>query len=206
MVKQLRAARTRQALVRAAAEAFAEDGYALASLPAISRRAGVSPGALHFHFPSKEALAHEVEEAAVARAEELADSCRATAQSSLQLLATTTCRLLLTALTDPVVRGGFQLSGDRAPKTGTELRRWWHSWVHDLIAQAHRDGELAEGVCPQAATAAVVAATLGLEELGVSDQTWLAPERLEEFWSFLLPRMAASPQSVPAAATLVDSG
>ncbi|WP_258321008.1 TetR/AcrR family transcriptional regulator [Streptomyces sp. S1D4-14] len=27
---------------------FAEDGYALASLPVISRRAGVSTGALHF--------------------------------------------------------------------------------------------------------------------------------------------------------------
>ncbi|MFD1276975.1 hypothetical protein ACFQ51_49860 [Streptomyces kaempferi] len=40
MVKQVRAARTRQALVRAAAEVFADDGYALASLPAISRGPG----------------------------------------------------------------------------------------------------------------------------------------------------------------------
>ena len=77
MVKQVRAARTREALIRAAAEVFAADGYALASLPEISRRAGVSKGALHFHFASKDALAAEVEDVAAARVVRLAERCRA---------------------------------------------------------------------------------------------------------------------------------
>nr|QIY76262.1 helix-turn-helix transcriptional regulator [Streptomyces sp. RLB1-33] len=72
MVRQVRAVRTRRALVRAAAEVFAEDGYALASLPVISRRAGVSTGALHFHFPSKDLLAREVEAAATVSVQRLA--------------------------------------------------------------------------------------------------------------------------------------
>ena len=66
MVKQERAARTRQALVRAAAQVFAQDGFVLASLTSISKKAGVSNGALHFHFESKQALARAVEEEAVA--------------------------------------------------------------------------------------------------------------------------------------------
>ncbi|MFI7354039.1 TetR family transcriptional regulator [Streptomyces avidinii] len=64
MVKQERAARTREALVRAAAEVFAEEGFATASIASISRRARVSAGGLHFHFASKNALAHAVEDRA----------------------------------------------------------------------------------------------------------------------------------------------
>lgn len=195
MVKQERAAQTRQALIRAAAEAFADDGYALASLPAISRRAGVSAGALHFHFASKDTLAGEVERAAVAHAEELARHCRSTARNSLHLLTTVMCRLLLATASDPVVRAGFRLSGDPSRKKDAQLRGWWHSWVREQIAQAHRDGELAQDVSPRAATVAVVAATVGLEELADCEGDWLTPERLEEFWSFLLLRLAASPPS-----------
>ncbi|WP_420834079.1 TetR family transcriptional regulator [Streptomyces antarcticus] len=61
MAKQERAARTRESLVRAAAEVFAEQGFVTASIAVISRRAGVSAGGLHFHFESKTALAQAVE-------------------------------------------------------------------------------------------------------------------------------------------------
>ncbi|MFD7349969.1 TetR family transcriptional regulator, partial [Streptomyces sp. NPDC059876] len=64
MVKQDRAARTRQSLIRAGAEVYAREGFAPASLSVISRRAGVGNGALHFHFhfhfASKRALARAV--------------------------------------------------------------------------------------------------------------------------------------------------
>lgn len=73
MVKQARAAVTRQALISAAAEVFGADGYAMATLPAISSRAGVSSGALHFHFPNKEALASAVENAAAESARALTE-------------------------------------------------------------------------------------------------------------------------------------
>ncbi|MFJ3927874.1 TetR family transcriptional regulator [Streptomyces sp. NPDC090022] len=65
MAKQERAARTRESLVRAAAEVFAEEGFVTASIAAISRRAGVSTGGLHFHFESKTVLAGAVEDRAV---------------------------------------------------------------------------------------------------------------------------------------------
>ncbi|MFF7795737.1 TetR family transcriptional regulator [Streptomyces sp. NPDC007991] len=59
-MKQARAARTRQALVQAAAAEFDRKGYDGASLTRISRTAGLSMGALTFHFASKQQLAEAV--------------------------------------------------------------------------------------------------------------------------------------------------
>lgn len=61
MTKQERAARTRRALILSAAEVFDQEGFAPASLTMISSRAGVSNGALHFHFANKNAVAEAVQ-------------------------------------------------------------------------------------------------------------------------------------------------
>ncbi|MET7686066.1 ScbR family autoregulator-binding transcription factor [Streptomyces sp. NPDC005423] len=194
MVKQVRAARTRQALVRAAAEVFAEDGYAMASLPAISKRAGVSAGALHFHFASKDALAREVESAAAECAQALAEQCRSSSATLLQSLVGATGRLLAFAGADPVVRAGFRLGADPSRKGAGALQQWWQTWVGDLLEEAQEGGELAEGVCAGDAAGAIVAATVGLEVLGGAEPGRLSGERVAGFWAFVLPRLAARPQ------------
>ncbi|MGW0969433.1 ScbR family autoregulator-binding transcription factor [Streptomyces sp. NPDC002516] len=247
MVKQVRAARTRQSLVRAAAEVFAADGYALASLPVISRRAGVSAGALHFHFASKDALAAEVESAAADWVRELAGRCREENGARLQLLMRTMSVLLLAVAGDPVVRAGFRLGADPSRKSGAAMLGLWHRCVRELVLQAQSAGELAEGVCPDGVTATVVAATVGLEMAaamaaaadgttagavegavdgvtagagsvaggagsvvgvvggavagaaggtvaGAVEGGWLTAGLVEQFWSLVLPGLAASPQ------------
>ena len=50
----------RQHILDAAREAFAEDGLEKASLRAIAMKAGYTPAALYFHFPSKEAIYAEL--------------------------------------------------------------------------------------------------------------------------------------------------
>lgn len=60
MVKQVRAERTRQALIAAAAAEFDRQGYAGTSLSAVHRACGVTMGALSFHFPAKAELARAV--------------------------------------------------------------------------------------------------------------------------------------------------
>ncbi|WP_330343092.1 ScbR family autoregulator-binding transcription factor [Streptomyces sp. NBC_00557] len=196
MVKQVRAARTRQSLIRAAAEVFAADGYALASLPAISRRAGVSAGALHFHFASKDALATEVESAAADSVEKLAERCRDAAGTSLQSLMSVMSGLLLAVADDPVVRAGFKLSGDPSRKGRAAMLGWWHDCVRDLVLQAQRAGELADGVSPDDATTTIVAATVGMELVSAADDDWLSADRMAQFWSFIMPRLAAVPERV----------
>jgi AcrR family transcriptional regulator len=201
MVKQVRAARTRRALVVAAAETFAREGYALATLPAISRRAGVSAGALHFHFASKDDLAREVESAAADAVAELAEGCRPAAAGARQLLVEAASGLLLATVTDPVVRAGFKLGGDPSRRSGARMLHWWQTWVRGLVVQAQAEGGLARDVPPDVATAVIVAATVGFEALGAADRDWLAPERLAQLWTFVLPPAAAppAPALVPAA-------
>ena len=56
MKKQEQSARTRQALTDAAPELFTERGYDHASAMDIARGAGVTVGALHYHFRGKVGL------------------------------------------------------------------------------------------------------------------------------------------------------
>lgn len=55
---------TREALLQAAGELLAELGYADMTTAAVARKAGVAEGTIYRHFPSKEALAEGVFEAA----------------------------------------------------------------------------------------------------------------------------------------------
>jgi AcrR family transcriptional regulator len=63
VVRQARAQQTRSSLIDAAAAQFARHGYTGATVARISRSAGVTSGALTFHFLTKEDLAHAVSEA-----------------------------------------------------------------------------------------------------------------------------------------------
>ncbi len=56
MPKQARSEATYHALLDAAEQVFAAQGYAAASVAAICRAAGVSKGAFYHHFPSKQAV------------------------------------------------------------------------------------------------------------------------------------------------------
>lgn len=57
MAKQDRAIRTRQTILDAAAQVFEKQGYQAATITEILKVAGVTKGALYFHFQSKEELA-----------------------------------------------------------------------------------------------------------------------------------------------------
>ncbi|MFF4361138.1 ScbR family autoregulator-binding transcription factor [Streptomyces sp. NPDC001604] len=187
MVKQERAARTRRALIQAAAETFAGEGYVLASLPVISERAGVSKGALHFHFESKDALARAVEDEAARAVGRIIDAAQLRpGLTRLELLADVMRRLMACMAGDAVVRAGFRMDGDLTRKGSRAFSRRWQAWVGEVLRQAERDGELAEGVTSRAMTTTVVAATAGLRVLAASDETWRSAARVDQVFSVLL--------------------
>ncbi|MFF4542037.1 ScbR family autoregulator-binding transcription factor [Streptomyces aureus] len=193
MVKQERAARTRESLVRAAAEVFARDGFTLASLTSISKRAGVSNGALHFHFESKQALARGVEDEAAAMVGAITASARAAGSGPLQRLIDATHALMERLDQDVVVRAGFELgSGPPRREGAVDLRGQWQSWVEEVFEDAEREGVLARGISAADASVAVVAATVGFEQLGADDPTWTSTQTLAQFWDLLLPRLASA--------------
>ncbi|MFB7248831.1 ScbR family autoregulator-binding transcription factor [Streptomyces populi] len=190
MVKQERAARTRQALVRAAAEAFAEEGFVHASLGAISKRAGVSNGALYFHFANKRMLAEAVEAEAAETLRRITEAAWAAQGNSLQRVVDASHELMGVLARDIVVRSGFELAADMARRTESPLRRQWRHWVEDALRGAERGGALAEGMSWRDGAGVIVAATTGFEVLGGSDAGWLSRQNITRFWEVLLPCLA----------------
>ncbi|MFJ3903232.1 ScbR family autoregulator-binding transcription factor [Streptomyces sp. NPDC090025] len=186
MAKQERAIRTRNALVHSAATLFDRDGFEVASLATISARAGVSSGALHFHFPSKAALADAVVAAAGDR---LVRITREREALALQILIDASHELVQGLRCDPVLRVGFALSADpERTRAARDLRRGWREWVESVVVRAERAGLLAPDVVPRDLAAAVVAVAAGHEALGHQDPGWLERAPLTRFWAFLLPR------------------
>lgn len=190
MVKQERAVRTRYSLIQAAAEVFAEEGFAPASLTTISRRAGVSNGALYFHFANKNLLAESVEEEAVEVIRRITESAQARQGDSLQAVVDATHDLMGSLVQDAMVRGGFKLAGDIARRTQSPLWRQWQHWVEVRLCRADRCGALAEGVSWTDCARVIVAATAGFEVLGGQDASWLSRQDVTRFWELLLPRIA----------------
>ncbi|MEV7347023.1 ScbR family autoregulator-binding transcription factor [Streptomyces sp. NPDC093544] len=190
MVKQERAARTRHALIQAAAAVFAEEGFVTASLSTISRRAGVSNGALHFHFASKNMLADAVGAEAAAAVGRITESARAWQGDSLQAVVDATHELMGSLAHDIVVRGGFGLAGDSARRGEPSLRTQWQHWVEDSLRRAERNGALADGVSWADGARVIVAATAGFEVLGGDDTSWLSRQNVTRFWEVVLPRLA----------------
>jgi AcrR family transcriptional regulator len=130
MAKQERAVRTRNALIESAAELFGREGYEVVSLSAISARAGVSNGTLHFHFPSKAALATGVRDAAARRFRRIVSAERPPPQlgGSLQSLVDTSHALLQGLGRDVILRAGFDLGGGaEAAGRGEDLYESWHA-------------------------------------------------------------------------------
>ena len=61
-----------------------------------------------------------------------------------------------------------------------------------MLEDAERAGVLAPGVSAADASVAVVAATVGFEQLGAHDPTWTSAQTLVQFWDLLLPRLASA--------------
>ncbi|MET7656909.1 ScbR family autoregulator-binding transcription factor [Streptomyces sp. NPDC005486] len=192
MVKQQRAQRTREALVESAAAVFDREGFSVASLTTISSRAGVSTGALHFHFASKAALADAVEDAAAGRLGAITRYGEDGAGDALQCLVDATHDLARGLSADVVLRAGFALGGDHVYAAKRDLRRLWRQWVEKTLQRAAGEGGLHETVTPQDAVITLVAATAGFEVLGAGDPAWLSYRTLTRFWQLLLPRLASA--------------
>ncbi|MEU7720278.1 ScbR family autoregulator-binding transcription factor [Streptomyces tibetensis] len=191
MTKQDRAVRTRLALIRSAAEQFEDRGYVRAGLARISAGAGVSSGALHFHFANKAAVAEAVERAAADALRGAAGRARDGDGHALQRLVDVTHHVARLLCADVVVRAGLRLNAETGAGRAWDLRREWRGCVRGLLAEAERLGELAAGVTPQRTCAVVLAATTGIEVLAREDQGWLARPSLTDLWRLLLPCVAA---------------
>jgi AcrR family transcriptional regulator len=150
---------TRRALLDAARALFAEQGYADIGVGEISRRAGVTSGAIYHHFESKAGLFRATYDELVANtATRIAEARRGSAEPSLAA----DCELYLDACSDPAF---FRITADAPGVIG------WEAILDDtqrLIAKSLRaaqaEGEI-DPALPIAALARMLAAAL--KEAGV---------------------------------------
>ncbi|MFI6684187.1 ScbR family autoregulator-binding transcription factor [Streptomyces sp. NPDC050485] len=189
MVQQQRAVRTRQALIRSAAEAFERYGYVQAKLAEISARAGVSVGALHFHFENKAAVASSVESTAALRLRRAAWNAQRPEMNAVQRLTATSYALADQLRRDVVCRAGLKLSGETPREGGLDLRQEWQDFVQKVVAEASDEDLLIERVEQRGMADVIVAATTGFELLSRQDPAGVSPSLLTNFWRLLLPRV-----------------
>lgn len=185
--KQERAVQTRESLLRAAAEVFDEYGYSGASINRILKRAGLTAGALYFHFESKEDLARAVMNSQPESIVPWLDS------RGLQRLVDITLTWARRLQEDPMLRAGVRLTNEQASfglQDATPYREWAEIMAH-CLRDAHERGELQAGVEPEEVGEFVVEACTGMQMFSaVASGRADLMERTTRMWRLLLPGIA----------------
>lgn len=195
MVKQVRAQVTRDTIVDGAAQVFGRRGYGLASIADIAEAAGVTKGALYFHFPSKDELARAVIDEQHRRTMEAAGAVVAEGRPGLETMVLLSAMLARQLLTDPVVQAGIRLTTDVAslddPVTGP-YRDWLRTAEH-LFRQGVDEGDLRADLDAALLARVVVASYTGVQLVSetFTHRTDLL-QRVRELWIVLLPGIVAA--------------
>ena len=190
---QPRARATRLAILTAAAEHFARNGYHATSLERVLADSGGTKGALYFHFVSKEALARAVITEMAQQWEDLHGQVSARGLDPLSALVALVDEVIAGLIDNPIVRGGARLIGD-LPVREPDARGHYgvgESHVFDLLAQAVQAGLLRDGIDPAALARQIVAIVVGhrqiCDAMGDRQNLW---QRVDEAWMLLLPAIA----------------
>jgi AcrR family transcriptional regulator len=192
MTLQERARVTRASIVDGAAAVFEEVGYGSASLSTVAERAGVTKGALYFHFKSKEDLALAVIEAQHALVTEDAKRTAALghgAMSTIMMMCGSFGRQLVR---ETVVRAGIRLTLEASAfgQSVTEPYRDWIRTMEGLTLQGQAEGEINNAVDAAAFARYLVASFTGVQMVSaILTQRADVLERIEEMWSILLPAL-----------------
>jgi AcrR family transcriptional regulator len=186
VTRQERAERTRKVILDAAAAAIDERGYNAASVSEILAKAGVTKGALYFHYASKEELAQALIESQFTI--ELFESDE-TKSNGLQQVIDMSHEMAHALRTDVRVRAGMRLVAESnfANPMPEPYRKWIASMLTHLQV-AEKRGDLRENLDPEKVATWVIGSYLGIQSMsevltGRAD----LHERLTDFWVISLP-------------------
>jgi AcrR family transcriptional regulator len=192
MPQQARAAETRTVIIRAAADVFGAVGYGGASMAGICDAAGLTKGALYFHFASKEALALAVIDAQHERAITLGGQLQHDDRPGLEMLLRMAFELGRQLQTDPISRAGIRLtieSSNLSTPVVTPYEDWFDA-CELLLRRAVHDGDVRADVDTAAAARFISPAFTGVQIVSdVLTGREDLMQRLVEMWSFVLPSL-----------------
>ncbi|MFH9012621.1 ScbR family autoregulator-binding transcription factor [Streptomyces sp. NPDC017943] len=185
--RQERAERTRATLIRAAAEVFDQAGYRGAGLNTILQRAGMTTGAMYFHFKSKEELARAV------IVEQAAGLRWPTGTKGLQQLIDV-CRYLAVQMrSDVLFRAGVRLAVEQSEVNLLDysIYDWWAERFGIYLAEARELGQLHPQVDEAAFAQVLVASYTGTQIMSrLANNRDDLPGRINEMLRCLLPAIA----------------
>ncbi|MFB7635537.1 ScbR family autoregulator-binding transcription factor [Streptomyces sp. NPDC056149] len=187
MARQDRAIRTRRVILEAAASVFDESGFDRATIAEILARAGVTKGALYFHFSSKEELALAVLH------EQVLDIAVRPQQIKLQEFVDAGQILAYRLRDDAIQRGAARLAIEQGSNRLDRRQSMsaWTSFVEGLLKEAKARGEVLESVNVRDAAELFVGAFAGIQMMSkaFTDQDDLC-HRLAVFFEHTLPTIA----------------
>lgn len=191
MVRQERAVRTRQALVDAAASEFDRSGYDGTSLNRVCRAAGITMGALTFHFAAKDELADAVQSQGQQITRQALDSLPDDEAPALHRAVDLTLELARLLEAEPAVRSAARLSRER-PDRDLEWSATWLGTVQGLFEQAYGEGQLHSAVRPASLAELSLYLMIGTEcraradhESAGSGRELSAVEQLRQIWDIV---------------------
>lgn len=167
-LKQERAIQTRERILNAAAEAFAADGYADVTLLEIAERAGMTKGAVYFHFKNKESLAVAVAESFYQRLADGAETVAGLGRSPLESVVEYLERTARDFRGEKLIQAGARLQLEHS-SVGAPLPPPFVTFagaIESWLEQAAAAGEpLPTGVTPRGLTRVLVEAFFGAQHI-----------------------------------------
>ena len=196
---QERATRTREAVLKAAAEVFEKSGYSAATVDQIAQQARTTKGAVYFHFPSKAALAVAVVDQQHEAWTRLAEASEGWGLDGLDTIERVIREVARTYATNPLMRAGVRL-GSEQDQIETEIDVPFVGWIQRLTALLRRgqhDGSVRPDLQCATAARAIVASFYGVEEVSsrLTGRRDLG-RRVGEWWRLMRPGLAPTPPEV----------
>nr|AAX97699.1 SngR [Streptomyces natalensis ATCC 27448] len=186
MAKQARAIQTRRQILDAAGLVFDQLGYESATITEIIAQAGVTKGALYFHFDSKEDVARAVLEEAVTTEGVVPQD------SKLQECVDVGMVLAHRVPREPMLSAAIRLSTDLKARAlfGTSWTPWI-AFMAEQLALAKEQGETVPHTVPEETALVIVAAWTGMEIVtsDLKDGESLQ-HRVSRLYDHLLPSIA----------------
>lgn len=189
MARQARAEATREGLIRSAGFVFSTRSYAQATLKDVLRDAGMTQGALYFHFDSKRTLALEVIQRQHSISIAAGESILGKNLSGIESMILMSKELARQITTDPIVRGGLRLSTESADVFPEYASRPYLDWIalgETLVERGVSEGDIRATPTPLTLARFVISAFTGVQTVSQATAHWKdIDERLAEMWELV---------------------
>ncbi len=193
--RQERAEITRQAILDGAATAFDQCGFEGTSLSDVVHHAGVTKGALYFHFPSKEALARTLMDEQF----QVAEHVPAIENPGLQTVIDLTHQMAHGLRTNVRIRAGIRLVIEFGSFTHPDPAPYdaWIDTCRSCLALAQEQGDIHPALDVHALSTLLVGSFTGIQVTShVRTRRDDLHTRVTDLWNFLLPTIVP-PDRIP---------